>query len=147
MAVMEDYWHEVKEQLEYAKCIAFDGCHKIYLALDETQAQWFRENYEHTQTAYPDVMLATLEKWYEDSCPLKFISAVETNEADPNEGFTSLIPQGAEDEAREEEEWEEEYALWRKLTSSVPSPTMWSQSKSQFGKTTTTPGWKYPTTK
>ena len=111
MAVMEDYWHEVKEQLEYAKCIAFDGCHKIYLALDETQAQWFRENYEHTQTAYPDVMLATLEKWYEDSCPLKFISAVETNEADPNEGFTSLIPQCAEDEARrEEEEEEEEYA-------------------------------------
>jgi hypothetical protein len=54
-------------------------------------------------------MLATLEKWYEDSCPLKFISAVETNEADPNEGFTSLIPQCAEDEANREEE-EEEYA-------------------------------------
>jgi hypothetical protein len=29
---------------------------------------------------------------------------VTTNEADPNEGFTSLIPQGAHDEDEDEDE-------------------------------------------
>lgn len=115
---MEDYWHDVREAVQYAQLIAFDGCHKIYLAMDETQAQWFRNNYNGTDgddqnfTGTPDEMYQRLVKWYEGSCFLKFIESVETNEADPNEGFTNLIPQGAEDEARraEEEEWEEEYA-------------------------------------
>jgi hypothetical protein len=114
---MDDYWFDVREAVEYAQCIAFDGCHKIYLAMDETQAQWFRDNYNGTDcddrnfTGTPDEMLALLKEWYEGSCALKFIQSVETNEADPNSGFNDLIPQGAEDEAlREEWEEEEEYA-------------------------------------
>jgi len=39
-------------------------------------------------------MLSTLEKWYEDSCGLRFIQAVNTNHLNPNEGFESLIKQG-----------------------------------------------------
>ena len=111
MTVMEDYWHEVREYVQEAKGIAFDGCHKIYLAMDYNQMDWFQQNYEHFLASSPEVMFEKLKIWYEDSCSLKFIQAVETNEADPNEGFTNLIPQGAEDEARrEEEELERDWA-------------------------------------
>ena len=100
---MEDYWLDVREEVQYAKCIAFDGCHKIYLAMDETQAQWFRDNYNGTDcddrnfTGTPQEMLAKLKEWYEQSCSLRFIQSVEHNEQDPNAGFKSLIPQGASD--------------------------------------------------
>lgn len=79
-----------------AHLIAWDGCHKIYLAMDAIEADWFRIHYEEylvEATEGPGVMLATLGQWWEDSCSLRFISAVAHNEADPNEGFTSLIGQ------------------------------------------------------
>jgi hypothetical protein len=44
----------------------------------------------------PSQMLATLKEWFEKSCWLRFIQAVETHE-DENKGFTSLIEQGATD--------------------------------------------------
>ena len=40
-------------------------------------------------------------EWYENSCGLRFISAVHTNHADPNAGFIDLIGQGVEPEAVE----------------------------------------------
>jgi hypothetical protein len=107
---MEDYWGDVKEAVEYAKCISFDGCHKIYLAMDDTQAKWFKENYngaecdDRTFEGTPEQMFELLVNWYENSCSLKFIQSVETNEDDPNEGFTNLIPQGARDEDEYEDE-------------------------------------------
>lgn len=111
---MEDYWDDVKREVEYAKCISFDGCHKIYLAMDDTQAQWFKENYngeecdDMTFEGTAEEMFELLKKWYENSCSLKFIQSVTTNEADPNEGFESLIPQCAEDEDEEDEEEDDE---------------------------------------
>jgi hypothetical protein len=58
-------------------------------------------------------MLDTVKKWYEDSCSLRFVQAVETvpEGENPNEGFTTLIEQGA-DEIKNPcpdcgEEWEE----------------------------------------
>jgi len=110
---MEDYWSDVAREVEYAKSISFDGCHKIYLAMDDTQAQWFKENYngedcgDMTFVGTPKQMLALLKEWYENSCCLKFIQSVRTNESDPNEGFENLIPQGAEEEDEEDEEDDE----------------------------------------
>jgi alkanesulfonate monooxygenase SsuD/methylene tetrahydromethanopterin reductase-like flavin-dependent oxidoreductase (luciferase family) len=107
---MEDYWHDVKEAVQYAKSISFDGCHKIYLAMDDTQAEWFKANYngegcdDRTFVGTPEEMFALLQEWYENSCSLKFIQSVTTNEDDPNEGFESLIPQGAHDEDEDEDE-------------------------------------------
>jgi hypothetical protein len=49
-------------------------------------------------------MLAQVREWYEGSCSLRFISAVETNEENPNAGFTDLIPQGAFDGSEDEDE-------------------------------------------
>jgi hypothetical protein len=41
-------------------------------------------------------MLEKIEEWWDVSCGLRFISAVWTNNDNPNDGFISLIPQFAE---------------------------------------------------
>ena len=84
-----------------AHLIAWDGCHKIYLAMDEEQAEWFRENYEIVMDSSLDAMLWKLVDWYDKSCFLRFISAVATNHDDPNAGYTTLIAQFDEDEDEE----------------------------------------------
>jgi hypothetical protein len=108
-----DGWNAVSEYAENCVLIAFDGCHKIYLAMDETEAKWFKENYngaecdDRTFEGTPEQMFELLKNWYTYSCSLKFIQAVWSNEADPNAGFVSLISQEAgwaEDEEDEEEE-------------------------------------------
>ena len=98
----------VKERVSEAKAIAFDTCHKIYLLMDNEQVELMRTyGYDPLITkedATPDVMLATLQEWYEDSCGLRFIEAVSTNHENPNAGFETLIGQGdfAEDEQDED---------------------------------------------
>lgn len=113
---MEDYWSDVEYAMEDAYLVAFDGCHKIYLAMDEEQAEWFRNNYngqdDNTDmnfSASSHKMLEKVREWYEGSCSLRFIQSVETNKEDPNAGFKSLIPQGASDEDGWYEDEDEEY--------------------------------------
>lgn len=118
MTTMKEYWEEVEEAVKSAHLIAWDTCHKIYLAMDVEQAGWFVDNYtvnasdfidqndEGVFSGTPDEMLDKLHQWWNESCGLRFISAVETNHDDPNMGFTTLIPQGADDEEDESEyEW------------------------------------------
>jgi len=119
----EQAWSEVEDALDTATGIAFDGCHKIYIMLDQEQydqmvAYGYGEDGSHLIPSLTaegqlaarrprmsgDEMLATLKKWYEDSCPLKFVSAVETVDGDPNDGFTNLIPQFFEEEAEDEDD-------------------------------------------
>lgn len=100
---ISELFEPVEVAVNDALLIAFDGCHKIYLAMDEIEAEWFRENYEIVVEDTPEVMLATLREWYEDSCFLRFISAVEHNEENPNAGFTHLIEQGWDTDEDEEE--------------------------------------------
>lgn len=100
---LDRYWEDVKFAVRDARLIAFDGCHKIYLAMDDEQADWFREHYngeygDTTFTGTPEEMLARLHDWYDESCGLKFIQSVTTDHDDPNGGWERLIPQGAEDE-------------------------------------------------
>lgn len=105
-----DGWNAVSEYAENCVLIAFDGCHKIYLAMDETEAKFIRdpENYEFSlENNGENDLMDILKDWYTYSCSLKFIQAVWSNEADPNAGFVSLISQEAgwaEDEEEEEEE-------------------------------------------
>ena len=98
----------VKERVSEAKAIAFDTCHKIYLLMDNEQVELMRGyGYDPLITkedATPDVMLATLQEWYEDSCGLRFIEAVSTNHENPNAGFETLIGQGDFDEDEEDED-------------------------------------------
>ena len=98
----------VKERVSEAKAIAFDTCHKIYLLMDNEQVELMRTyGYDPLITkedATPDVMLATLQEWYEDSCGLRFIEAVSTNHENPNAGFETLIGQGDFDEDEEDKD-------------------------------------------
>jgi len=88
----------VREKVSEAKAIAWDTCHKIYVLMDDEQVEVMR-GYEYDplitkEEMTSEEMLSTLEKWYEDSCGLRFIQAVNTNHIDPNKGFESLIEQG-----------------------------------------------------
>lgn len=88
-----ELWDDVLDHLLDTHLIAWDGCHKIYMALDEEEAEWFRDNYEHIVEDTAEVMLDTLKKWYDESCFLKFVSGVRHNAEDPNAGFVNLIEQ------------------------------------------------------
>ena len=98
-------WDAVEMATKKAKAIVWDGCHKIYLAMDDKQVDLFRsygygvdddDSVLITKTSTPGEMLTILRRWYEVSCFLKFVSAVYTDEDDPNAGFVNLIPQGWE---------------------------------------------------
>ena len=101
----------VEEYLDDAKAIAWDTCHKIYLLMDDEQVVAMR-GYGYGDENDPDSlitkeqmnadqMLTTIKKWFEDSCGLRFVNAVETNLIDPNAGFTTLIEQGAGDDCED----------------------------------------------
>lgn len=99
----------VEKFIPHARLIAWDECHKIYLAMDDTEAEWFRNSDYTVVEDTPEVMLSTVIRWFEDSCPLRFVSAVSHNAIDPNAGFTKLIDQfEAEEDEYEEDEDEEE---------------------------------------
>ena len=98
----EDVWDEVELSLQDAKGIAWDTCHKIYILLDDAQMELMR-GYEYDPLIYADTttpteMLATIKSWFNQSCGLRFVDEVATNEENPNAGFNAIIPQGYEDE-------------------------------------------------
>lgn len=99
---------EVAIAINYAKGIAWDTCHKIYLLMDDEQVSLMRE-YGYGDENDPDSlitreqmtadeMLETVKKWFDQSCGLRFVQSVETNHEDPNAGFVSLIGQFEYDE-------------------------------------------------
>lgn len=102
----------VENHLEEAKGIAWDGCHKIYVLMDQNQVELMRD-YEYQfivaadDSTYND-MVATVKDWYEKSCPLRFVQAVMTVDGDANEGFSSLIGQFDDDFDDFDEEDEDE---------------------------------------
>ena len=81
-------WDLVEQFLEAALCVAFDDCHKIYLAMDEEELNYFTSNGWNTVRGSALEMLVQVWAWYElESCSLRFVSAVESGE------FTTLIGQ------------------------------------------------------
>lgn len=95
---------KVHEAIGDAVLVAWDGCHKMYVALDEVEAQWFRESYPHVVEGDADVLLATLEKWWDASCGLRFINGVSRNPETGDSDFTALIEQFEDEEYDEDEE-------------------------------------------
>jgi len=90
---------EIKEYIRRSKAIAWDGCHKIYVLMDDEQVTEM-EGYGYegdflikTHGKFVDDVLAIVKHWYDESCGLRFIEAVSTNHEDSNAGFTSLIAQ------------------------------------------------------
>lgn len=92
----------VEAVMPYAKAMHFDGCHKIYLSMDDAQVGLMREYGYGIEV--PD--LEKLKGWYEESCGLRFVQSVRTVTGDPNEGFDDLIPQFDGEDDAEDEGWE-----------------------------------------
>ena len=84
-------------RISEAEAIAWDNCHKIYLLMDTEQVELMRGyGYDPIITneeLNPDDMFGLVQEWYENSCSLRFIQAVSTNDINPNLGFESLISQ------------------------------------------------------
>lgn len=107
MTTTNTLWEDVEAHIDNTILIAWDGCHKIYMALDPHEADYFRSGYPYIVEDTSEAMLATLMDWYNASCGLKFVSGVRYNPDNPNDGFISLIEQFDErdpDMAIDEEE-------------------------------------------
>jgi len=96
----------IKDRLESAKGIGWDGCHKIYILMDDDQMIKMQDyGYDpliSSNQFTPNQMFKIVEKWWDQSCGLRFISAVSTNEINPNLGFEDLISQGEDNQQDEE---------------------------------------------
>jgi hypothetical protein len=95
-------WGAVESALCDARGIAFDGCHKIYILMDDAQMDLMRGYGYDPLISASDMnaydMFELVQEWYEDSCGLRFVNAVHTVDGDPNEGFLNLIPQGFDED-------------------------------------------------
>ena len=89
------------EFINEAHSIAYEGCHKIYISLDETQTnKMISYGYGEDNTylikaedSNPYDLSDTIWHWYEDSCSLRFIDAVGTD-YDGLDKFTTIVAQG-----------------------------------------------------
>lgn len=108
--ILDDIFLPVAQEILNAHLVAYDGCHKIYLAMDEEEAEDFRANYPHVVEGTAEEMLLAVIGWYEKSCGLRFVSAVTTNHEDPNAGYKTLISQFAEDGHEDTESYEDDFA-------------------------------------
>lgn len=93
---MKEKFKLVKETIKDAKLVAFDGCHKIYVAMDDISADKLEENGYIVIKGSVTKMFKAVQDWYKNSCGLKFVTSVSHNEIDPNLGYLDLIPQFAE---------------------------------------------------
>jgi hypothetical protein len=98
----DEFVQKIEEYTSIARGIAWDTCHKIYILLDDEQMRLMKDyGYDplisHWEMNSAD-MAAKVMEWYEDSCGLRFVSAVETNREDPNDGFITIIGQFADEE-------------------------------------------------
>lgn len=104
-----ELFDKVRDHINEAHLVAWDECHKIYLALDEIEAGWFRDSGGYTiVTGTPDEMLAILGEWWDKSCALRFISGVHHNATDPNAGFVTLIGQFEDSEDEDEDDYDDD---------------------------------------
>ena len=80
--------------ITYAWSVSWDGCHKIYLNMDYVQHEkMIGFGYDKTmENNNPWLTQQEIEKWYNDSCPLRFINAVFTND-DHTDKFVTVIGQ------------------------------------------------------
>lgn len=107
MRTEDEAWDEVYDHLRNAYSMAWDGCHKIYINMDQEQHEkmvsyGYGEDGSQlrlTNEIAEDAEL--IERCWAESCGLRFINAVSTN----NLGdmvFTGLIEQFEFDEDEEE---------------------------------------------
>lgn len=87
---------EIESMVDDIVALAWDGCHKIYLALDRVEAEHFRRlgygddspsEFLWAGTLSTTEILDVVQQWYYESCGLVFINSVkECN-------YEDIIPQ------------------------------------------------------
>lgn len=88
----EVIWEEVARHVDRAAGQTWDGCHKIYVAMDDEQVERMTQNgYE---VLPPN--LQQIREWYAMSCELKFVNAVSYD--DGGSDYEQLIPQFEDEE-------------------------------------------------
>ena len=91
------------ELLFSAYSVSWDGCHKIYLNMDEQQHNKIVSyGYENTITGTPIALEEIISDWYDSSCSLRFIDAVFTND-DETDKFVTVVGQFELDEEEEDD--------------------------------------------
>ena len=89
-----DEWETVDKYAERAKAIAFDECHKIYIATDKHEADYFSEGGFEVFTGEVVDIMEKLREWYfVQACGLRFITAVRFDKKKGETVFKTLIPQ------------------------------------------------------
>jgi hypothetical protein len=83
-----------------AYSLSWDGCHKLYLNMDKAQHDKMIDlGYSLTILSNnPYITMQKVEEWYEDSCSLRFIDAVFTNDDDTDKFVTVIAQFFGEDE-------------------------------------------------
>lgn len=75
---------DLHEKIEKCTAIAWDTCHKIYILMDQQQLEKMKGyGYEaiiKAEHSTPRLMYSTVLNWYKNSCSLKLIDAISTNE-------------------------------------------------------------------
>jgi hypothetical protein len=108
----EIYW-KVREYTDEAKGIAFDTCHKIYIMMDDEQVA-LQKSYGYgeedpnalatSDQLNPAEMATVITTWFQNSCGLRFISAVSTNPSFGDDGWVHVISQFEADEDEDEDD-------------------------------------------
>lgn len=86
-------WDRTRIAVQRAKAMHFDGCHKIFISMDDEQVR--RAMNIGYESYAPDYL--QLREWFAQSCPMRFVSAVSTSMHDANAFYTVLVPQAFED--------------------------------------------------
>lgn len=104
---MANDFHPVYDAVLDAKGIAFDGCHKIYVLMDQAEVDRTR-GYGYgtdegsalytSDTHSAGAMFDAVKGWFEKSCPLRFVDQVSTDPETNDSAFFSLIGQFELDE-------------------------------------------------
>ena len=93
---IDEGYDALPEYCKNAILAAWDGCHKIYLAMDEVKADFFRNNYDNrVEASSGESLSAHVKYWFEHSCGLRFVNAVWHNDVDPNAGYVDVLAQFA----------------------------------------------------
>jgi hypothetical protein len=96
MSIPTEWLGPIEEAVSNGVLVAWDGCHKMYVAMDPESGDDFRDlEYPHIVQSDFDTMMNTLHDWWDKSCELRFIQSM-SNGGNDCDDFDDLIPQFAE---------------------------------------------------
>jgi hypothetical protein len=94
MTFKQPFLDKIEDTLDKAVSITWEGCHKIYICLDmESHDHQVECGYEMVSVKDKAEALNELWEWWNSSCGLRFISAIEGEST-----FHDVIPQFDYDE-------------------------------------------------